>query len=138
CLPGTQKHVLQHINTWINNVPSADPIFWLSGVAGSGKSTIASTLVQEEGNRSWLGAVYFCRRDVTMPEHVVPAIAYRLAHSFPPLRARIINVLRDCPDITGSPISTQFSSLLAKPLSALHDWDFGKSLVIVIDALDEC
>ncbi|THU80722.1 hypothetical protein K435DRAFT_874071 [Dendrothele bispora CBS 962.96] len=148
CLPGTQKHVLQRIDAWISNVPSADPIFWLSGVAGSGKSTIASTVVrlmkkekeeeEEEGNRTLLGAVYFCRRNVTMPEHVVPAIAYRLACSFPPLRARIINAIRDCPDVTGSPISTQFSLLLAKPLSALDGWDFGKSSVIVIDALDEC
>ncbi|THU75889.1 hypothetical protein K435DRAFT_620920, partial [Dendrothele bispora CBS 962.96] len=145
CLPATQTHILQDIDTWISNVHSADLIYWLSGVAGSGKSTIASTVVrsmkeekEDEENRSLLGAAYFCRRNVTMPEHVVPAIAYRLAYLFPPLRARIINAVRDCPDITGSPIVTQFSSLLVKPLSSLDSLDFGKSLVVVIDALDEC
>jgi predicted alpha/beta-fold hydrolase len=46
CLPDTRVDLLQEIYNWADgeNSPS---IFWLNGLAGTGKSTIARTLVKK-------------------------------------------------------------------------------------------
>ena len=44
CLPGTCKIIIEDIIQWVNspNNDDVDRIFFLNGVAGSGKSAIAS------------------------------------------------------------------------------------------------
>jgi len=39
------------------------PIFWLDGVAGTGKSTIAQTVANHYHQTKQLGASFFCSRD---------------------------------------------------------------------------
>ena len=46
CLPGTREAIIEEITQWVNS-PVGDNIsriFFLSGVAGSGKSAIAHTV----------------------------------------------------------------------------------------------
>lgn len=45
CLPNTRTELLQHIRDWARSA-DGKPIFWLSGMAGTGKSTIARTIAQ--------------------------------------------------------------------------------------------
>jgi pantothenate kinase-related protein Tda10 len=45
CLLGTRTKLLDEITIWANNKDSKS-IFWLSGMAGTGKSTIAQTVAQ--------------------------------------------------------------------------------------------
>jgi hypothetical protein len=42
CLPGTRESVLQDIVLWAKN-PQDQNVFWLNGLAGTGKSTIAQS-----------------------------------------------------------------------------------------------
>jgi len=42
CHPGTRTDLLRQIMEW-SNEPDGKPIFWLNGMAGTGKSTICST-----------------------------------------------------------------------------------------------
>ncbi|ORY58143.1 uncharacterized protein BCR38DRAFT_489623 [Pseudomassariella vexata] len=43
CLQETRVELLREINEWIQN-PNTEAIFWLNGMAGTGKSTISRTL----------------------------------------------------------------------------------------------
>ena len=43
CLRDTRETVLNEIELWIKDF-SKSPIFWLNGLAGTGKSTIAQTI----------------------------------------------------------------------------------------------
>ena len=43
CLPGTRIKLLQHITDWFNN-PDSKLIYWINGMAGTGKSTISRTV----------------------------------------------------------------------------------------------
>ena len=47
CTTGTREEILKEIIAWAE-VTSADspPVFWLTGQAGSGKTTIAYTVAQ--------------------------------------------------------------------------------------------
>ena len=61
CLPDTRVDILCQIMEW-----SADPcqktIFWLSGMAGTGKSTIARTIARNLTEQKRLAASFFFSR----------------------------------------------------------------------------
>ncbi|KIL54398.1 hypothetical protein M378DRAFT_92623, partial [Amanita muscaria Koide BX008] len=42
--PGTHQYVLKRIRDWIDNPRVTEPVFWLHGPAGIGKSAIAQTI----------------------------------------------------------------------------------------------
>ena len=59
CLRGTRKDVLWEIEHWL--VSEQDQcIFWLNGLAGTGKSTIAQTFAETTFADGKLGASFFC------------------------------------------------------------------------------
>ena len=45
CLKGTRRAVLDTIEFWTRD-PSKSPVYWLNGLAGTGKSTIAKTIAE--------------------------------------------------------------------------------------------
>ena len=125
-------------------------MFWLRGPAGSGKSTIASTVAAQLHDKKdglgrlglgSLGATFFCKRDdetLNQPKLVLPTIAFRLASAYPRLRTGIISALKDNPDVGEASIANQFQELIVQPLSVLpHNLDL-PPVVIIIDAVDEC
>ena len=63
CLKGTRESVLNEIEDWIEDFERS-PIFWLNGLAGTGKSTIAQTVAEMSFADGHLGASFFCSRDV--------------------------------------------------------------------------
>jgi len=66
CFQGTREKTLEEIYKWIEHVdPNHPPIFWLCGLAGIGKSTIAQTVAEHEDALHRLGASFFFSRDET-------------------------------------------------------------------------
>src|SRR5262245_1192451 len=61
CLPNTRTELLHHIQQWAQD-RNGKPIFWLSGMAGTGKSTIARTIAQLFTDQHQLGASFFFKR----------------------------------------------------------------------------
>jgi hypothetical protein len=61
CLPGTRVDLLQQIRAWAGGNDEGY-IFWLSGWAGTGKSTIARTVAHECYDKGCLGASFFFSR----------------------------------------------------------------------------
>jgi hypothetical protein len=61
CLPDTRVEVLKCIRAWTDGDDKRH-IFWLSGWAGAGKSTIARTVAREHYDKNRLGASFFFSR----------------------------------------------------------------------------
>ncbi|CEL56820.1 Vegetative incompatibility protein HET-E-1 OS=Podospora anserina GN=HET-E1 PE=4 SV=1 [Rhizoctonia solani AG-1 IB] len=139
CTEGTRIGVLNDLNNWLHD-PGSSSIYWLNGMAGTGKTTIAATFCERVERRKILAASFFCTRssaecmDVT---RIVPTIAYELARYSIPFRSALCNILEQDPDIGAKNILKQFEKLLKEPLQKAKD-SMPENLVIVIDALDEC
>ncbi|KAL5638740.1 hypothetical protein ACGC1H_003186 [Rhizoctonia solani] len=139
CTQNTREKILRDLNLWSND-PDGKRIYWMNGMAGTGKTTIACTLAQALEARGHLGGSFFCSR--TSPEcrdanRIVPTIAYQLAQYSTPFRAALFKVLEGDPDVASRNITSQFERLLKDPLTECNEKLLG-NLVVVIDALDEC
>ena len=144
CLPGTRTKILELIEQWTTD-PQGERIFWLSGMAGTGKSTIARTLAHDLSERKQLGASFFFSRgrgDRGNASKFFTSIAYQLA--FWDTENRVLAPLirkafDQHPDITKRAKRDQWRYLIQEPLSQMGRHSTrGLVLIFVIDALDEC
>ena len=120
---------------WAKN-PQGQNVFWLNGLAGTGKSTITQSFSETIDNDGSLGASFFCSRDYLDRKelkNIFPTLAYQLACHYPHFRSHIITTLKKDPTLVHSSLISQLENLLVDPLSR-------ESIpcIIVIDALDEC
>ena len=135
CLRGTRETVLDEIELWTKDF-NESPVFWLNGLAGTGKSTIAQTVSERAFADGLLGASFFCSRDFEDRRDlhfIFPTLAFQLAHKYPTFRSVLVPLLQSNPDIVHESLHSQMGRLIAGPLKSA-----GVSTVIVIDALDEC
>lgn len=138
CLPGTQVEVLREIDNWMTSPGNC--LFWLTGIAGSGKSTIAQTVSSCAKSRGILGASFFFKRgeDRGNAKLLFSTLAKQLGDAIPQLIPSIQQVIRNDPDISGRGLEEQFQKLILQPLIALNPGRPTSTILIVIDALDEC
>ena len=135
CLAGTRESVLRDLLLWAKN-PQERNVFWLNGLAGTGKSTIAQSFSEAVAKEGLLGASFFCSRDYLDRKelkNIFPTLAYQLACHYPHFQSCIIPIIKDNPTIAHTSLITQLEKLLINPLSRAKI-----ACVIVIDALDEC
>ena len=143
CLPGTRTKILDLIERWTVN-PRGERIFWLSGMAGTGKSAIARTLAHILSEKKQLGASFFFSRgrgDRGGASKFFTSIAYQLAlltAENGALAQSIRKAINQHPDIFTRAKCDQWKFLIQEPLSQLENSANGRVLVLVIDALDEC
>jgi hypothetical protein len=64
CLAGTREDLLETIGKWVFLGP--ERVFWLHGLAGSGKSTISTAIATFFQEQKRLGAFVFCNRDSSL------------------------------------------------------------------------
>ena len=120
---------------WAKN-PQDQNVFWLNGLAGTGKSTIAQSFSEAIAKEGLLGASFFCSRDYLDRKElkrIFPTLAYQLACHYPLFQTHIISIIKNDPTIAHTSLITQLEKLLVNPLSKAKI-----RCVIVIDALDEC
>ena len=116
--------------------PQDRHIFWLNGLAGTGKSTIAQTFAEMVAENGTLGASFFCSRDYLNRKelkNIFPTLAYQLACHYPAFRSQIIRIIKQDPSAAQNSLISQLKDLIVGPL-----YHTGISCVIVVDALDEC
>jgi len=126
---------LNEIECWAKD-PKKPPVFWLNGLAGTGKTTIAQSIAERMFADGRLGASFFCSRDFedrSNPKLIFPTLAFQLAQQCPKFRSSLIPLLRSNPDVAYESLQSQTQKLLVGPLQSAEI-----STVIVIDALDEC
>ncbi|KAB5590055.1 hypothetical protein CTheo_6495 [Ceratobasidium theobromae] len=139
CTENTRVAVLSGLNDWSQDQSAAD-MYWMNGMAGTGKTTIACSFSRRLYERNQLAASFFCSR--TSPEcrivgRIVSTIAYQLARYSTPYQGALCEILGNDPDIGTTNIPTQFERLLVVPLTKVKG-AIPENLVVVIDALDEC
>ena len=135
CLKGTRETVLNEIEAWAKDFKQS-PVFWLNGLAGTGKSTIAQTISERIFADGQLGASFFCSRDFedrSNLDFIFPTLAFQLAHKFPKFRSFLVPLLQSDPGVVQESLYRQMEKLITEPLESADI-----STVIVIDALDEC
>ena len=123
------------IESWSMD-PDTSPVYWLNGLAGTGKSTIAQTISERIFADGRLGASFFCSRDFKNRRdlhYIFPTLAFQLAHRYPEFRSILVPLLQSNPDIAHESLYNQMEMLIVGPLALS-----GISTVIIIDALDEC
>ena len=107
--------------------------------AGSGKSTLSTTIANSLREQGQLGAFVFFNRDVeerNQPGNVIRTLAHQFAQHDMHIAGAIALAIEATPDVTQWPLRKQFFKLLVEPLST-----FSPSkgpLVLLLDALDEC
>ncbi|KAJ7303107.1 hypothetical protein DFH08DRAFT_722238, partial [Mycena albidolilacea] len=136
CAPGTRVEIQKKILKWLSPQPGTKKrIFWVTGIAGSGKSTLSATVIENlRENRTPVAAQFFISRNIPEtvdPSKIIPTIAKQLAefsraaagiihdvleHGFPPTRKK------------------QVKELLIAPIREISK---SRDVIILIDALDE-
>ena len=134
-MKGTRRDVLVQLEQWSRDEEDKC-VFWLNGLAGTGKSTIAQTFAEMCFADGKLGASFFCSRDFEERSNlrsIFPTLAFQLAHRFPQFRRELLPVLMDNPDVGRETLCSQMEKLIVGPFQATQT-----HTLVVIDALDEC
>ncbi|CEL09833.1 hypothetical protein ASPCAL12962 [Aspergillus calidoustus] len=155
CLDGTQISTLTHIQDW-KNASDRETIYWLRGMAGTGKSTVSRTLAaachdqtplfagasQQSTSNTFLGASFFFDRtkpDRNNASKIVTTICRQIATTIPDIKGDVCNSISKHPSIGTQSLNDQWEYLVVNPLRSLGSRTLVPlTLITVIDALDEC
>jgi NACHT domain len=145
CHPDTRRDLLEEIQRWTQQ-PDAPTIFWLNGMAGTGKSTISWTVTKRLSSSTHsltatLGASFFFKRgegDRGSAALLFPTLADQLATRISGFGELLAQAISDHPRICSKALGEQFKRLLDEPLQKLGPDPQRRVFVVVVDALDEC
>ncbi|KAJ5730741.1 uncharacterized protein N7483_005249 [Penicillium malachiteum] len=154
CLKGTRIQILSQIQAWAESSDESQ-VFWLTGMAGTGKSFISRTFAAACQNRTslvpdgtplsenlCLGASFFFDRtkaERNRADRPLTSISMGLSESFPPITDNICQAISDNRSIGTQLWSNQWNQLIIGPLVSLEEKVLlPVTLVLVIDALNEC
>jgi hypothetical protein len=166
CLPNTRVQVLQEIMAWASgdtgrgaydsgggssgssSSGGGERVYWLNGMAGTGKSAIARTMARKCFDAGRLAGSFFFSRgggELESARKLVTTIARQLSTLSPALRRNIsAAITAHSGNVADQLLYDQWKQLVLRPLTQLAAaadaaveapaWP----LVVVIDALDEC
>ncbi|EEU47186.1 uncharacterized protein NECHADRAFT_36603, partial [Fusarium vanettenii 77-13-4] len=132
CHPNTRVELLKTIYEW-NHDTESPRVFWLQGLAGTGKSTISHTVARDLRGDA-LGASFFFKRgdgERDNARHLFTTIAYQLARKLPSLCKHICDAIENDPRMVEGYLSVQFQGLILGPLKKLQDQGFTRTLLVL-------
>lgn len=149
CLNKTRMNLRKLALDWTQGTIPPDSttqpkdVFWLHGMAGSGKTTVANTIAQAIDKGDYLLSCFFCKKTdpkLSDPRRVLPSLADSFSTLYPSYREAIVDFLTSP---RGSRLPTagileQFEILFGEPISASKVANPFRPHVVVVDALDEC
>jgi hypothetical protein len=139
CLLGTRVALLDEIRTWFEDASDNCPrFFWLSGIAGTGKTTVAQSVCEMLSDRL-VGTFFFSRNSAERrrPSNILPTLIYRLAYSRPAFRQSICDAIERDPDVSSKAVQIQSQKLISEGMKNVQNTD-QSPILFVLDALDEC
>ncbi|KAH9062556.1 hypothetical protein EDB83DRAFT_2520058 [Lactarius deliciosus] len=150
CMPGTRADLIDTLTSFAVSEDASQRLFFLSGIAGCGKSSVATSVANSLHLRGCLSGSYFFKRDKELrnPANLLHTIAYSIALRHEPYRNALLDVLkpRYMPIEDQLPLN-QFNALFLRPLNmirnkssitASHSPSNQAIIAIVVDALNEC
>ncbi|CAE6515427.1 unnamed protein product [Rhizoctonia solani] len=156
CTPGTREPQIKQLLDWART-PQTSKLYWMNGMAGTGKTTIAYSVCTELGTTrliaateasngtkrngvSMLAASFFCSRAIPeccQVKNIIPTIAYQLARYSLPFRSALHQILESEHDVCSKALKIQYQKLIVDPLGTVQG-SLPTEFIVVIDALDEC
>ncbi len=148
CNEHTRIRTIEILDSWVKDGHPNKRVLWCSGLAGTGKSSLAGTLHDKltdlEGDqlRGRLGAFIHYDRSIESPDmlmaHLIPSIAFSLGRLDERIGHAIAKVVHDSPGIRNTLAQKQYTKLLYGPLKSVLELIREGPLVVIIDSLDEC
>ncbi|KAH9021850.1 hypothetical protein EDB85DRAFT_2152142 [Lactarius pseudohatsudake] len=140
CLEGTRTAVLDEIFSWLED-PSGARIFWLSGIAGSGKSAVArsasiSAALLVEHIVVSIFFSQFGHAGHCDPSSVFQTLAFQFSLLDIGYNERVSEVISEDPNIFEKDLRFQYEKLIIETLGAIRR-PHGR-ILIILDGLDEC
>ena len=117
---------------WVTE-PDGERAFWLHGVAGSGKSTVANTITSMYTETGLLGASFRFNQHID-PKFLFRNITYQLALFDSRYRERLLQAFRKHGTMASYSLREQLERFIIEPMDAIC---FVGPVVIVIDGVDE-
>ncbi|KZT58241.1 TPR-like protein [Calocera cornea HHB12733] len=140
CMPGTRTALLNDVTHWMSTVDTAESaqIYWIVGVAGSGKTALANSISSIAADNGWLVSSFFFNRmsdERNRPDKFVTTVARDLAGRDKRIAEAISAKLGfDVSLRSTADLVRQFRELVLGPCTT---WDRSRPAVVVVDALDE-
>jgi len=143
CMEGTRKFILKLIAAWVLDAQDRNHglrtnIYWIYGSPGIGKTSLAHSICANLQDQERLAGAFFCKRDDTNlseSRNLLPTLIFKLARFFPAFRSIVAGHLHNDPNLTPQSMK---DTLLVDFIRSLRCHPKQHTLVIVIDALDEC
>ncbi|KAK0631420.1 hypothetical protein B0T14DRAFT_2863 [Immersiella caudata] len=134
--PGTGLWILKKrlLRAWFDPESKADPILWLTGIPGAGKTILASVIIDEARKRN-AHVVYFYCKDENDRRNNFLSITKTLLHQLCLGDEHLTEYLDTEMSTSGDTTLSRISVAKALLEVAVHSKD---SLFIIIDGLDEC
>lgn len=141
CLPQTREEILKDICDWLDGSTSTQKhLYWLQGKAGTGKTTIARTVVSRMAKKNYIIANFFFKRgegDRARLKRFFITLAAQLARKLPSFAKAVQDALESDPSLPEQDPRIQFKKFIQEPMQK-QKIDQSKAIIIVVDALDEC
>ena len=141
CTENTRKEILNTLQVWASD-NATTKVYWLNGMAGTGKTTIAYSFSEILERKECLGGTFFAshlRVDTSDARRIIPTISLQLAKYLPSFGPLLLDVVNNNPNCSSWRIAKQFMNFMVRPLiAACRENRVVVVPVIVLDALDEC
>jgi hypothetical protein len=136
CLSGTRVDLLNKLVAWAEDV-TTPPVLWLSGLAGTGKSTVARSFCERLHEKTLVASFFISRNsaDRKSAKMIIKSLIYQLGIRNPQIRSAFVKIFRDKRDIAKGSLRLMIQQLVEKALGAEKQ---ETPIILAIDALDEC
>jgi len=141
CEDGTRKDLIALIIQWILGHGSHQPICWLNGPTGSGKSAVSQTVAERYEGHGLVASFFFQGSE---GDHIITrlihTLAFQLSVSVSATKPFIQQALYNDGSITGQSPQHQFKNLLVKPIlvAIVEDASLTPATLVVIDNIHKC
>lgn len=143
CHEHTRVAIIEGIDNWAYSEEwNAQPLMWMYGPAGSGKTTIVQTVAERfDKGRTLAASFFFSRLSASRPrgkENFVITIAHQLSLRIPAMKQLIGDAMLADSSLLTKSLAKQLDALVIGPWNKLDPAQIRIPRIFLIDGLDEC